>query len=626
MEIIKRALVLAFLLLGLPAFGQTIFNCSSGFVTANTTCGVGYNGTGGYQFQFAQDPTGVILGTAANLIPVSTDGGDHNGAGLIYQTAVNVQAFTAHFTWVSNGKNIAFTLNNNTSAAGQNSQYFASGAGCEAGFNQAFTGGAPPVNKVFALELDQFSPLTTSGAFTYSSAQIYQQVEAPCQPPYTSGNGTTYGTTFSPTKLSTSPLPLNSPAGTPLTCVETVGGTCDTFSANIGYDGSTVSLCLYDVTAANGSCSSSTSGTGTYFQQSWGTINIPSLVGSNTGYVGLNAGTNSDAIGNLLINTFSYTVNTAPSTPSFSTWTTQTASGIGSSYSPLPSFSPAAGSYSGSQSVTITSAGSSSICYSLISSLTSTTLLPQPDSFGGCTEGTLYTAPVSVSSSTTLYAMATTGTNTAAAGMPSALATAAYTIGGGGTASTPIFSPVAGTYTGTQSVTLSTSSSGAIMCYTTNGATPATNGSTGCTTGTLYSSAITVSTSETLKAVAGGTGYTDSSVGSATYTIQANTPTFLPVAGSYVGTQSVTISTATSGAVICYNTTGGPATNGSTGCAAGILYSGPVTVSSSETLYAVAGGTGYGDSPVGSASYVVSSSAPAVISGKIVITGKTVVQ
>jgi len=42
---------------------------------------------------------------------------------------------------------------------------------------------------------------------------------------------------------------------------------------------------------------------------------------------------------------------------------------------------------------------------------------------------------------------------------------------------------------------------------------------------------------------------------------QASTPTFSPVAGSYSGTQTVTISASTGG-VICYNTTGSPATNG----------------------------------------------------------------
>jgi hypothetical protein len=60
--------------------------------------------------------------------------------------------------------------------------------------------------------------------------------------------------------------------------------------------------------------------------------------------------------------------------------------------------------------------------------------------------------------------------------------------------------------------------------------------------------------------------------------------------------------------VICYNTTGSPATNGTTGCTTGTLYSGAVSVSTSETLYAVSGGTGYTDSLVGSATYTISAS------------------
>jgi hypothetical protein len=85
-------------------------------------------------------------------------------------------------------------------------------------------------------------------------------------------------------------------------------------------------------------------------------------------------------------------------------------------------------------------------------------------------------------------------------------------------AATPTFSPVAGTYIGTQNVTPSTTS-GTVICFTTNGTTPATNGASGCTAGTLFTTAVPVSTSLTLKAIAGGAGFTDSSVASAVYTI-----------------------------------------------------------------------------------------------------------
>jgi hypothetical protein len=91
----------------------------------------------------------------------------------------------------------------------------------------------------------------------------------------------------------------------------------------------------------------------------------------------------------------------------------------------------------------------------------------------------------------------------------------------------------------------------------------------------------------------------------------AATPTFSPGAGTYSSTQTVTIST-TAGSVICYNTTGSPATNGTTGCTTGTLYSGAVSVSTSETLYAVSGGTGYTDSPVGSATYTISAGCTAI--------------
>ena len=71
----------------------------------------------------------------------------------------------------------------------------------------------------------------------------------------------------------------------------------------------------------------------------------------------------------------------------------------------------------------------------------------------------------------------------------------------GGQAATPTFSPAAGTYASSQTVTISDSTSGSTIYYTTNGTTPTTASST-------YSSAITVSANETLEAIATASGYT----------------------------------------------------------------------------------------------------------------------
>jgi len=77
-------------------------------------------------------------------------------------------------------------------------------------------------------------------------------------------------------------------------------------------------------------------------------------------------------------------------------------------------------------------------------------------------------------------------------------------------------------------VTISTTTSGASIRYTTDGSTPTS------TTGTLYSAPVAVGVTETLKAIAYKTGMTDSAVASAAYTINlpvVATPTFSPAAG-----------------------------------------------------------------------------------------------
>jgi len=85
-------------------------------------------------------------------------------------------------------------------------------------------------------------------------------------------------------------------------------------------------------------------------------------------------------------------------------------------------------------------------------------------------------------------------------------------------ASTPTYSPTPGTYPNSIAVTISSTSASAVICYTTSALpAPATDGASGCTTGTLFSGSIPVSGTTNFFAVAGGTGYTDSAVGAGTY-------------------------------------------------------------------------------------------------------------
>jgi hypothetical protein len=96
-------------------------------------------------------------------------------------------------------------------------------------------------------------------------------------------------------------------------------------------------------------------------------------------------------------------------------------------------------------------------------------------------------------------------------------------------AATPSFSPLAGTFSSAQSVTLSDTTPGAVIYYTTGGVTPPT------TSSTKFSSAIAVASTETIQAIAVASGYTNSAVASATYAIN------LPIKGFSVSVASTSL-------------------------------------------------------------------------------------
>lgn len=241
-----------------------------------------------------------------------------------------------------------------------------------------------------------------------------------------------------------------------------------------------------------------------------------------------------------------------------------------------PTFSPAPGTYTSVQTVTISDATPGATIYFTT------------DGTAPSTSSTKYTGSISVSTTEAINAIAVaTGLSN------SAVATAAYTLNLPLT-QTPVISVATGTYTSIQTVKLTDSTIGAKIYYTTDGSTPTASS-------TLYKSPLTVSASETLNVIAIASGYAPSAVATANYTINltVDPPTFSPVAGTYTTIQTVTLADTTAGASIYYTTDGSTPTTSST------LYSGPIQVLGSETVNAIGVLTGYANSSVAAAKYTL---------------------
>ena len=240
-----------------------------------------------------------------------------------------------------------------------------------------------------------------------------------------------------------------------------------------------------------------------------------------------------------------------------------------------PVFNVPAGTFQTAQNVAITDATSGAAIYYTTNGAPPTT------------SSTRYTGPVSVASTMTLRAVAALPN-----GPAGAVSTSLYTINLA--TSTPVFSVAEGTYSTTQNVAISDSTSGASIYYSTNGAAPTASS-------TLYKGPISVTATTTVKAVAILTGASNSATASATYTIStvALTPAFSVPAGTYSTTQSVAMTTASSGAAIYYTT------NGATPTTSSALYTAPVSVTATTTLKAVAALPNASASAAASATYTI---------------------
>jgi hypothetical protein len=255
-----------------------------------------------------------------------------------------------------------------------------------------------------------------------------------------------------------------------------------------------------------------------------------------------------------------------------------------------PTFTVPAGTYSTDQSVAIVCAMPDATIYYTTDGSTPTTVSP------------VYTGPISVAGIGTTMTIKAMAVKTGLADSP--VVTATYTIVATQTVATPAFVPATGVYSADQSVTIICSTSGATIYFTTDGSPPTAASA-------VYTGPITVAgngTNVTIKAMAAKPGLTDSPVASATYTIAYSqavaTPTFTPAGGTYSSNQSVTISCATSGAVIYYTTDGTAPTIASRVYGSAILVSG----SRSVTIKAMATKAGLPNSPVATATYAITAS------------------
>ena len=368
----------------------------------------------------------VLNGTRLRL----TDGGQTEAGAGWYPTQVNVQAFTTDFSFQQTpgtsplADGLTFAIQGvGTTAIGPN------GGGL--GYGAQLTGGSGGIANSVAVKFALFN-----NGKCKNCTGLYTDGAAPITPEITLGGGV---------NLQTS----------------------DIFAVHISYDGTNLTMTITDTTNTNDT-----------FTTSW-PINVPGTVGGNTAYVGFTGGTGHYTLVQDILN-WTY-VSNATSAPTTAT----------------PVISPATGTYSSAQTVTITDATSGATMYYTV------------DGSQPTTSSTQYSTPFTVSTTTTVNAMAT-----APSYSQSATASSVITIGLP-PAATPVISPATGTYSSAQTVTISDGTSGATIYYTVDGSQPTTSS-------TQYTSSFTVSSTTTVKAIATAANYSTSGTASSVITIQSS--------------------------------------------------------------------------------------------------------
>ncbi len=267
-----------------------------------------------------------------------------------------------------------------------------------------------------------------------------------------------------------------------------------------------------------------------------------------------------------------------------------------------PTFSPPAGPpFRTDQSVTISTTTSNAAIYYVIKSGPTQ---PAPSELS-----TPYTGPILVtgpSTTVTIWAMAVK-----AEMFQSRMVGVTYTVQYDGLAD-PIFNPSSGTFDNDTSVRID-SGSGSTIWYTLNGTTPVPGTSSSVPSGGSVPLAGGAEGTGTLtvRAIAAQTGMNNSPERTASYTFKAAKPSRSVAGGTYDNDQTVTLGTATTGAVVRYTTNGTPPTSSSP------AYDGvPILVTTSaSTIRSIAFRSGFADSAEQADTYILKVAPPSFSPG-----------
>ncbi|MCG9874831.1 MAG: chitobiase/beta-hexosaminidase C-terminal domain-containing protein [Leptospiraceae bacterium] len=173
-----------------------------------------------------------------------------------------------------------------------------------------------------------------------------------------------------------------------------------------------------------------------------------------------------------------------------------------------PSFTPASGTFTSTQNITLNNGSGNPV---------GTEIRYRTDGSPATCSDTVYSSPISVPISQTITAISCRNTPL---WNPSSSTSSNYTITG--TLATPTFTPTTGTYNDIQSVTIA-SNAGSTVYY--NLATGSDPPNPTCGVGSTTQPVSVVQTDTRIRAIACLAGWNDSLIGTATFTLRADTPT-----------------------------------------------------------------------------------------------------